>query len=284
MADKRPIRAEIFEDTINRCRTSPRLHDAVETSTMAQEVILERQRLSRYVHTKPFPATVVVSEKRCLEAAHPYAKQGKKVCVLNFASATNPGGGVAKGSSTQEESICRCTTLYPCISGDVAWEKFYLPHREAKDPLYNDDCIYTPEVCVLKSDIALPRLLPEHDWWHVNVISCAAPNLRTVPSNYMNPDAGDVAADISEKDLEKLLTSRIRRIFEIAAVKGNDVLILGAFGCGAFQNPPELVAKVFHNVAKDFSYCFDAVEFAVYHTERDTANFEAFQKEFNDNG
>lgn len=280
MKDKRPIKIEIFEDTMERCRTSPRLHDAIETSTMAQEVILERQRLSRYVNAKPFPATILVSEKRSLEAAYPYAKRDKKVCVLNFASATNPGGGVAKGSSTQEESICRCTTLYPCINNDEAWEKFYLPHRNAKDPLYNNDCIYTPDVCVLKSDIALPRLLPERDWWHVNIISCAAPNLRPIPSNYMNPDAGEVAADISQENLEKLLTSRIRRVFEIAAVKGNDVLILGALGCGAFKNPPELVAKVFHAVAKEFAYCFETIEFAVYHTDRDAENFETFKKEF----
>lgn len=56
---------------------------------------------------------IVVSGKRTLEASEIYAKQGKRVCVLNFASATNPGGDVVHGSSAQEEAICRCSTLYP---------------------------------------------------------------------------------------------------------------------------------------------------------------------------
>ena len=31
------------------------------------------------------------------------------------------------------------------------------------NPLYNNDCIYTPDVCVFKSDINFPELLPKSD-------------------------------------------------------------------------------------------------------------------------
>ena len=151
--------------------------------------------------------------------------------MLNFASATNPGGGVVYGSSAQEESICRCSTLYPCLDVDEMWDKFYEPHGEADDPLYNNDCIYTPFVKVFKSDSNFPELMQESEWWDVDVITCAAPNLRSVPSNIMNPNAGSSKVEISYDGLRELLKSRVKRVFEIAIVNGAQVLILGAFGC-----------------------------------------------------
>lgn len=93
----------------------------------------------------------------------------------------------------------------------------------------------------------------------------------------MNPGAGDKRADINDKELAQLLTSRIRRIFEIAAANGNEALILGAFGCGAFKNPPIVVAKVFAEQLQAFRGCFKAIEFAVFHTERETGNYNAFK-------
>ena len=182
------------------------------------------------------------------------------------------------GSSAQEECLCRCTMLYPCLNTDAMWSAFYKSHRKAANPLYNNDCIYTPDVCVFKSDTNFPEPLLKEDWWNVNILTCAAPNLRERPSNSMNPHAGDKAAKITPADLEKLLTKRIRRIFEVSAANGNEVLILGAFGCGAFRNPPAIVAKVFNTVMQDYLYHFDTIEYAVYHMEREVANYEAFKK------
>ena len=66
---------------------------------------------------------------------------------------------------------------------------------------------------------------------------------------------------------------RAKRLFFIAKANGAEVLVLGAFGCGAFQNPPEVVARAYKEVLAEFEYDFDTVEFAVYCPKRDqTAN------------
>ena len=77
------------------------------------------------------------------------------------------------------------------------------------------------------------------------VLTCAAPNLRKAPSNVMNPSAGSEAASISTNEYQKLMDDRIHQIFNVALTTGADVLILGAFGCGAFRNSPEVVAELF---------------------------------------
>lgn len=101
------------------------------------------------------------------------------------------------------------------------------------------------------------------------------PTLKAAVSNSV-ANQRFTAAD-EDEELAQLLTSRIRRIFEIAAANGNEALILGAFGCGAFKNPPIVVAKVFAEQLQAFRGCFKAIEFAVFHTERETGNYNAFK-------
>ena len=276
MFDRRAKNTEIFRDTEHLYKNNETLKAMVKKSVNNQMLILTGDKVE-YEVTGGRAGKVVVSGKRTLEASEPYAQKGKRVCVLNFASATNPGGGVVHGSSAQEEAICRCSTLYPCLNTRKMWNEFYTPHRNADNPLYNDDCIFTPGVKVFKSDINFPELLPEAEWWDVDVITCAAPNLRNIPSNCMNPNAGSRKADITHEGLIALHTARIQRIFEVAMENGAEVLILGAFGCGAFCNPPELVAKVFAKFTEKYRDNFDVIEYAVFHTEREMANYKAFK-------
>lgn len=51
-----------------------------------------------------------------------------------------------------------------------------------------------------------------------------------------------------------MLKSRIKNIFESAIENKISVMVLGAFGCGAFYNPPELVAQAFHEVIIEEQY------------------------------
>lgn len=276
----REERKEIFNDTRQLYERNGKLIEAVKHSKKYQIIIAESDNVPSVAHgIYDIPAKVIVSKKRSLEASKGYPEQ--KVCVLNFASASNPGGGVENGSNAQEEAICRCSTLFPCISDPGTANQFHNKHRrELKagrmTALYNDDCIYTPDVVAFKTDTAHPELMPETEWYKIDVISCAAPNLRSKPSNAMNPCSGDKAVTLTAGELLNLHMKRLGRIFDIAKANGAEVMILGAFGCGAFQNPPEVVAEAMARVSKEYLYDFRTIEFAVYCPPKDTRNYDIF--------
>ena len=281
MFDRRQNNIDIFQDTERKCKTNQKLIDAISKSNSGQVLIRETDSVPVQPHRYENPVKVVISPKRSLEAAEAYS--GQKVCVHNFASATNPGGGVTRGSNAQEEAICRCSSLYFNLSTNSMYEEFYNRHRDLlrsgeMTALYNDDCIYTPGVCVFKTDTSAPELLPENRLYEVDIITCAAPNLRERPSNPMNPGSGTVAIKISDKDLLELHVKRMSRICDVAISKNEEILILGAFGCGAFSNSPRVVAEAMARVIEKYKFDFKVVEFAVYCSPRDTENYDVFLK------
>lgn len=177
---------------------------------------------------------------------------GQQGCGSQFCLGIESGRGVTTGAGAQEECICRCSTLFSCLTDKKMWNLFYEPHRRHKNSLHNDDCIYTPGVTVFKTDDATPELLDESDWYDVDVITCAAPNLRF----------GDVV--ISNDALKQLHKKRLRRILDIAISNGVENIVLGAFGCGAFKNDPKIVSDAVAETLKDYLFAFKIIEFAVF--------------------
>lgn len=271
--------AEVFRDTERMMRENARLSAAIRASLKGQDLILEGDDVPEPAAKSGAGAAceVIVSKKRTFEAASGYAKSFK-TAVLNFASSTNPGGGVVNGSSAQEEALCRCSTLYPCLNVREMWDGFYGPHRAARNPLHNDDIIYTPGVIVFKTDTSYPKTMREEAWYEVDVISCAAPNLRERPSNRMNSGDGDVRARLSSAELKALHVRRLKRILDVAVAKGVEAIVLGAFGCGAFMNDPEVVASAAAEVIEKYRSDFERIEFAVYCRSDDLSNYYAFER------
>lgn len=263
---------------MNLCRENPVLAGAVRASIENTKFYPADCEIPLDIQEKK-GGIVSVSKNRSFEAAMKLREKypDGKTAIHNFASATNPGGGVERGSSAQEEALCRCSTLYPCLRTNELLGQYYYFHRNRGDVRYTDACIYTPGVMVVKSDTDFPELLPKEQWMKVDVITCAAPNLRERPYNAMNPGSGN-AVKVGDRELLEIHKSRAEKIFRAAAANGADILVLGAFGCGAFCNKPEVVARAYKEVLRDYAECFDEVMFAVYCSPGDSKNYEVFSR------
>lgn len=262
----------IFNDTLRIIDNNKYLKEAIEKSTMEQQYFVD-DTIPTFSNRYEEDAKVVISKSSSFDAARKY---NGSVAVLNFASATNPGGGVIHGSFAQEECLCRCSTLYRNLIADEALAKFYTPHRNGLSPLHNDDIIYTPGVTIIKSDsynklYSMPK---------VNVITCAAPNLRENPQNTYNNESHSEGVKITDQELLELHIKRARKILATAASFNNDTVILGAFGCGAFKNDPNIVAEAYKTVLPEFIKCFKTIEFAIYCRNSEATNYETFKKVF----
>lgn len=269
--ERKKLLASIFADTLQQINNSPEWTEAVNISIQQQQFIPESMEIDMTGCPKhEQPAQIIVSRLRSMEAAAQY--KGKRVAVLNFASSTTPGGGAKSGASAQEECICRVSTLYPCLIDQKMKDIFYTPHRKSRNALHNDDIIYTPNVVVIKDDDY--NMLA--DTFTVDIISCAAPNLREKPNNSYNSGDGK-KVEISDEQLLVLHEKRARKIFASAVANGVEVLVLGAFGCGAFCNSPQVVAQAYKNVLPEFVDYFKVIEFAVYCRPKDSVNYEAFK-------
>jgi len=259
---------KIFSDTRNMCSSNRTLMKSCEytknTLAFFSDDSLEELTERKYNSE----CKVIVSEKRFFEAASFYVSNNLRTCVLNFANYYVPGGGVVYGSRAQEESLCRASTLYESLNGSFANDAFYSPHCETENPFGSDELLYSQDIKVFKDDKLLCSLLPEEKWFDVDVITCAAPEVR-VTEGYES---------VTDEELYKVFEKRINFIFKSALSCNVDVLIAGAYGCGAFRNPPEIVAKAFKNVLEKYRYSFKAVEFAVAHPENNSVNYDVFKK------
>ena len=249
--------ARIFFDTRNSYETDPRLREAVHRSTIEARLYMPGDGIGLPEADDGQPHLQVTDSRTFAAAKRLHDEDpSRHIAVLNFASATNPGGGVIDGARAQEESLCRCSTLYPTLDQQRFWNGYYRYHRDRGDFRYTDACIYSPGVVVFKDDGFYPEPLPEDEWYTVDVITCAAPNLYY--SFYYGSDYG-----VSDAELYDIHASRAKRICEVAAVNGVDTLVLGAFGCGAFRNDPWVVARAFRDVLAEMGGYFETIEFAI---------------------
>jgi uncharacterized protein (TIGR02452 family) len=234
---------DIAIDTVQMCKNEFRwMVDDAEVLFYNEGFFEEDQYKKRITGKAPIQVvkeTTIEAIIRCKE---------KTYGVLNFASAKRPGGGFLNGAEAQEESIARCSSLYPVIKN---CDFFYKP---TDDTYYSDRILYTKSIYVFKDDYGGEVTPPIK----CDVITCAAPN-------YSNKDC-------NREKHKKVFTTRLIKVIKSAILNNQRNLILGAWGCGVFQNPPDINANIFRIILNMYSDSFDEIIFAI----PDSKNYEIF--------
>lgn len=171
----------------------------------------------------------------------------EKLMCLNFASAKNPSGGFINGAEAQEESLARTSGLHESLL--QAWD-YYTIHRAMESCFYTDNMIYSPKVPVFRKDkgelLTKPVLC--------NFITSPAVNAGVVKKQ--EPERAGEILDAMDVRTDKMLS--------LALHQGNEVLILGAWGCGVFKNDPQEIAGLFKKYLQGkYKNKFKRVVFAV---------------------
>ena len=210
----------------------------------------ERDVRGRGVVKEFLKTDISVEDADCLEVASAMKKDGdRRPVVLNLADDLEAGGGVAHGSRAQEENLWRRTAL--CRT---QLQSFY--------PLKGVSLIYSPVVPVLRASEAKGyRWLEAGERWDCDFIACPAIKYPEWVRTADRPQG-----DLSARDRD-ILERRLRLILTVASLEGNDGVVLGAMGCGAWNCPPWSVAEVFRDVLPEFAGVFRSIVVAVLTTE-----------------
>ncbi|KAL6056226.1 UBA domain-containing protein [Balamuthia mandrillaris] len=207
--------------------------------------------------TSTTSTTYMVVEGDCLEAAIWLKDKSGLACnpaVLNMASRSHPCGGYRSGAGAQEENLARRTNLFQCLEDPYKIDS----SRSWSYPLPEFGGVYSPRVCVFRSAESHGyAFMQKPDF--LSIISAFA---------YKSPPL-DIAHDGEEPRLSgsivKHVQHKISAILNIALDNGHDSIVLSAFGCGAYGNPPTHTAQLFKQVIlSSFANCFKVVMFAIY--------------------
>ncbi|KIW85798.1 hypothetical protein Z517_01190 [Fonsecaea pedrosoi CBS 271.37] len=196
----------------------------------------------------------------------------KPVCVLNMANAIHAGGGFKHGSLAQEEALCFRTSLI-----------FTLKLRLY--PIPDKAAIYSPTVLVIRDSLANghqlldsrdPEKLPV-----ISVVSAAAVFQPTLGYNAAQPNQ-DANEFYARREDREMMRDKMRVILRTAIKNRHRKIVLGAFGCGAFHNPPKEVARLWSEVLQEAEFAggwWEDVVFAVLALGSSDKNFQWFSEE-----
>jgi len=236
-----------------RCKANTDLVHRHPISTCSSSSNTSKYESSNDVHCNPSMKTkttkVSVVNSDTLTAARRY----RHPCVLIMASTHKRGGGADYGMPAQEECIYRATNHFALV-----------PKRMSREIIEHPNGMYADLVWIIK-DEDYNVLVEPHPASFITVPMLQHP--RLLPNGKYSK---------TDRQMARMI---VEHVFAIAYEHHHSVLVLGAFGCGVYGNPPEEMIAIFNEVILKYAGCFDEIVFAIKSSTRErNQNFELFDQ------
>jgi uncharacterized protein (TIGR02452 family) len=229
-------------------QTKERYKDFPEWPSVKYTEMPPPPQAKRYTST-----TIILRKVDMISKAVVMKLAGSNPLVLNMADWFHAGGCVDAGSGAQEEECFRRSNYFKTLL-----QSYY--------PLGKLDTIVSKDVEYYRDGLGYYTFMPTP----VKLDMIAQPALQYP---WITRDAKFFA---KEADIE-LFEQKIHMLLRVAALQGNETLILSAWGCGAFGCPPYHVAKMFKKILAEYDGVFNEVVFAIL-----GQNYELFKKSWDE--
>jgi Uncharacterized protein conserved in bacteria (DUF2263) len=198
---------------------------------------------------------------------------GTRFAALNMANPHVPGGGYVEGSVAQEENMFRRTDCHLAIEDselERASERYRPEMTERIEGRHGRVVldVERPRVCVRGAETPRGERLG-YDW---------LPDDEVFPF-YELRAAAQICRDGVQFDPAEA-RRRIAAQLDTLVDTGVRHAVLGAFGCGAFRNPAEVVARIYREELERRPEGFECVVFAIYDAGYGPDNATPFEREF----
>lgn len=235
--EMRNRRIQVFEDTLRFCERERKLVDSIAMSrehTMLWRNLQEKGKDEFFAENKLFdgkrydvPCKVECSERRALDLAEFLKKENHacRVGVLALSLSMYFGGDVLRGGTGWEETLCKCTTLYPCLEKEHISNACYELHSESTRQQSGEVCIYVPGVVCIRSDEDVCERLQDKNWFTMDIIAYTSAGIREFVSKYNQGDSVEISQSMLQ-EYEKEQYRSLEVMLRMAAEHNLEELVI----------------------------------------------------------
>ena len=206
-----------------------------------------------------------------------YVNQGYRPIALNFANARTPGGGYLKGSIAQEEELCR---QYPHLYTSLRSSTHN--RNGSLYPIKPTEVLITHMISRYRESMTNGYAVINQPNVRAGFITAAAPNMRLGKNK-----------NKSFNNFKDEIRSTLDLIFTVPQFnnrEGYNVLVVGAWGCGAFapasrgadkKKRNEYIRQMANTMAEyvnNYRYLYDIISISI--PDENSENYNIFKQFF----